>query len=66
MPGDEGYLTLTVRMRVSPEPEVVKLLKHYRDALNYAIKWIIEHSKRNGKSMEYHLYQQSIETYTRN
>jgi len=38
MPGNEGYLTLAIRMRVSPEPEAVELLKRYRDALNYAIK----------------------------
>jgi len=47
--GDEGFLTLTVRMKVSPEPEVVELLKRYIDALNYAIKWIIENSKRDNK-----------------
>ncbi|ADM28464.1 transposase, IS605 OrfB family [Ignisphaera aggregans DSM 17230] len=49
MPGDEGFLTLTTRMRVSPEPEVVELLKKYRDALNYAIMWIIENSIKVGK-----------------
>jgi len=44
MTGDEGFLTLTVRVRVSPEPRVVELLKRYRDALNYAVRWIIENS----------------------
>ena len=43
--GDEGELTLTVRMRVSPEPEqrqaVLDLMKRYRDALNYSVRVII-------------------------
>jgi putative transposase len=44
--GCEGLLTLTIRMRVSPEPslfkELVSLLKRYREALNYAVKVVIE------------------------
>ena len=36
--GGEGLLTLTIKMRVRPEPEceeeLVDLLKRYRDALN--------------------------------
>jgi IS605 OrfB family transposase len=44
--GCEGLLTLTIKMRVSPEPslfkELVSLMKRYRDALNYAIKVVIE------------------------
>jgi hypothetical protein len=36
--GDEGFLTLSMGMRVSPEPVVIELLHRYRDALNYAIK----------------------------
>ena len=42
MTGDEGLLTLTIGMRVSPEPEVVDLLKQYRNALNHAIEWIVK------------------------
>jgi len=38
MLGSEGFLTLTIKMRVRPEPEceeeLVDLLKRYRDALN--------------------------------
>jgi len=41
--GDEGTLTVTVRMKVSPKPEVVDLLKRYRSALNYSIRRIIEY-----------------------
>jgi IS605 OrfB family transposase len=44
--GDESLLTLTIKMRVSPEPssfkELVSLLKRYRDALNHAIRVVIE------------------------
>jgi len=40
--GCEGALTLTVKIRVSPEPKALDLLKRYRDALNYSIRVIIE------------------------
>jgi predicted transposase len=43
--GDEGELTLTVRVRVSPEPEgqqaLLDLMRRYRDALNYSVRAII-------------------------
>jgi len=43
--GGEGELTVTVRMKVSPEPEqqraVLDLMRRYRDALNYSIRAII-------------------------
>jgi IS605 OrfB family transposase len=43
--GDEGELTLTVRMRVSPEPEqqqaLLGLMRRYRDALNYSVRAVI-------------------------
>jgi hypothetical protein len=46
--GDEGLLTLTIKMRVSPEPgseqELVSLLKRYREGLNHAVKVVIENS----------------------
>ena len=44
--GDEGLLTLTIKMRVSPEPgsgqELTNLMRRYREALNYAIRVVIE------------------------
>ncbi|MFP3242658.1 RNA-guided endonuclease TnpB family protein [Caldisphaera sp.] len=44
--GSEGLLTLTVNVKVSPEPDLYKklvdLMKQYREALNYSIKFIIE------------------------
>jgi transposase, IS605 OrfB family, central region len=43
--GGEGALTVTVRMKVSPEPEqqraVLDLMRRYRDALNYSVRAII-------------------------
>ena len=35
--GDEGLLTLSIALRVSPEPAGIGLLERYRLALNYAI-----------------------------
>jgi putative transposase len=44
--GDEGLLTMTIRMRVSPEPgseqELINIMRRYREGLNYAIKVVIE------------------------
>jgi IS605 OrfB family transposase len=39
--GGEGVLTLSIGMRVSPEPEAVELLRRYNTALNYAINKIL-------------------------
>jgi len=39
--GDEGLLTLSIGVRVSPEPEAVELLRRYNTALNYAINKIL-------------------------
>jgi len=38
---DEGLLTLSIGMRVSPEPGVIELLRRYNAALNYAINKIL-------------------------
>ncbi|MCC6009563.1 MAG: hypothetical protein LM588_01005 [Fervidicoccaceae archaeon] len=44
--GREGVLTLTIKMRVSPEPSssqaLLGLMRRYREALNYSIKVVIE------------------------
>jgi len=44
--GNEGLLTLTVNVKVSPEPDsyqkLIDLMKRYREALNYSIKVVIE------------------------
>jgi len=46
---DEGFLTLTVRMKVSPEFPIIDLMKRYLNALNYCIEWIIKNSIKTGK-----------------
>ena len=38
---DEGLLTLSIGMRVSPEPEAIEILRRYNAALNYAINKIL-------------------------
>ncbi|MEM1605648.1 MAG: RNA-guided endonuclease TnpB family protein [Fervidicoccaceae archaeon] len=44
--GREGSLTLAIKMRVSPEPdskqELMNLVRRYREALNYAVRVVIE------------------------
>ena len=44
--GHEGVLTLTIKMRVSPEPSslqaLLDLMRRYKEALNHAIKAITE------------------------
>jgi hypothetical protein len=35
--GDEGLLTLSIAIKVSPEPEAVEHLEGYMIVLNYAI-----------------------------
>ncbi len=35
--GDEGVPTLSIGVKVSPEPAALELLHRYRDALDYAI-----------------------------
>jgi predicted transposase len=44
--GREGVLTLAIKMRVSPEPNssqaLLGLMRRYREALNYAVKALIE------------------------
>jgi IS605 OrfB family transposase len=55
--GCEGLLTLAIKMRVSPEPdsyqELVGLMERYREALNHAIKVVIENKALSlGKAHE--------------
>jgi len=47
--GDEGFLTLSIGVRVSPEPVVIELLYRYRYALNYAINKILDNNLRTLK-----------------
>jgi hypothetical protein len=45
--GGEGALTISIGMRVSPEPEAVELLRRYNVALNYAINKILRLNLRS-------------------
>ena len=65
--GDEGELTLTVRMRVSPEPEqeeaILDLMRRYRDALNYSIRVIIANKALSLNKAHRLLYKELRERY---
>jgi hypothetical protein len=39
--GDEGLLTISIGVRVSPEPGAIELHRRYNTALNYAINKIL-------------------------
>jgi IS605 OrfB family transposase len=61
--GDEGFLTLSIGMRVSPEPVVIELLHRYRDALNYAIKKILDNNLKTLKQIHKILYRDLVERF---
>jgi len=42
-------LIATIKARVEPTPELVELLKRYRDGLNVAIRWAVERAKAKGR-----------------
>jgi len=44
-----GKLTATVKAKVEPTPELIELLKRYRDGLNMAIRWAVEVAKARGR-----------------
>jgi IS605 OrfB family transposase len=61
--GHAGALTVTVRMKVSPKPAAVELLRKYRNALNYAIRMVIEHKALTLSKAHVLLYKTLKETY---
>jgi len=61
--GDEGFLTLSIGMRVSPEPVALELLYRYRDALNYAINKILDNNLRTLKQIHDFLYKDLVERF---
>jgi IS605 OrfB family transposase len=61
--GDEGVLTLSIGVRVSPEPVVIELLHRYRDALNYAINKIIDNNLKTLKQAHNFLYRDLVEIF---
>ena len=61
--GDEGFLTLSIGVRVSPEPVALELLHRYRYALNYAINRIIDNNLRTLKQAHKMLYKDLVERF---
>jgi IS605 OrfB family transposase len=61
--GYAGALTATVRMKVSPEPAAVELLRRYRNALNYAVRMVVEHKALTLSKAHVLLYRTLKETY---
>jgi len=61
--GYEGVLTLSIGMRVSPEPVAMELLHRYRDALNYAINKILDNNLRTLKQTHKILYRDLVERF---
>ena len=60
---NEGVLTLSVAVRVSPEPAGVELLKTYRAALNYALNRILSLNLRTIKDVHRALYRELVEWF---
>jgi len=42
-------LIATIKAKVEPTPELIELLKRYRDGLNMAIRWAVEWAKANSR-----------------
>jgi len=42
-------LIAAIRAKVEPTPELIELLKRYRDGLNLAIRWAVEWARANGR-----------------
>jgi len=60
---DEGVLTLSVAVRVSPEPAGLELLKRYRTALNYALNRILSLNLKTVKDVHKTLYRELVERF---
>jgi hypothetical protein len=61
--GDEGSLTLSIGMRVSPEPAGIELLRRYNVALNYAINKILRLDLRSIGRVHNTLYRELREWF---
>ena len=59
----EGALTLSIAMRVSPEPGAVELLRRYNTALNYAINKILSLNLKTIKDVHRELYRELREWF---
>ena len=61
--GDEGLLTLSIGVWVSPEPASIELLRRYNVALNYAINKILRLDLRSIGSVHNALYRELRERF---
>jgi len=46
----KNTLIVTIRAKVEPTPELIELLKKYRDGLNLAIRWAVEEARAKGRT----------------
>jgi len=61
--GDEGVLTLSIGVRVSPEPGAIELLRRYNVALNYAINKILSLNLKTIREVHKELYRELREWF---
>jgi putative transposase len=61
--GDEGVLTISIGVRVSPEPAGIELLRRYNVALNYAINKILSLNLKTIKDVHRELYRELREWF---
>jgi len=61
--GDEGLLTLSIALRVSPDPAGIGLLRRYNVALNYAINKILSLNLKTLKEVHRELYRELREWF---
>jgi transposase len=61
--GGEGALTISIGMRVSPEPGAIELLRRYNVALNYAINKILRLNLRSIGRVHNALYRELKEWF---
>jgi len=61
--GGEGLLTISIGMRVSPEPGAIELLRRYNTALNYAINKILSLDLRSVGRVHNALYRELREWF---
>ncbi|MDT7895836.1 MAG: hypothetical protein RQ855_06490 [Desulfurococcales archaeon] len=61
--GGEGLLTISIGMRVSPEPGAIELLRRYNTALNYAMNRILRLDLRSVGRVHNALYRELREWF---
>jgi len=61
--GDEGVLTLSIALRVSPEPAGIEILRRYNVALNYAINKILSLNLKTIEDVHRELYRELREWF---